>query len=245
MSCEKAGVDCGVHGTSPAAFLCGHLLDGEQKGFHLGQDPQAPDALCPSAWCSACKVVVDREGGWTDAAFGLADAQLVCAWCYEDIRARHWIQDDEAWRDLITVSSSYLQEQQQSFMEDFRVAAHSRWHLGPGPGLLTLGDEGQAQVEARVSFAGSFSERSNTWMWAWANSSYEESEKSAARSMRELGVRAGFMKLACAHWPGTLDDGGQMTAIMARELGAIGVYRTLDSSPIVFMTIASAKWLEA
>jgi hypothetical protein len=49
--------------------------------------------------------------------------------------------------------------------------------------------------------------------------------------------------LAAAHWPGTVEDGWEMTAVMAKTINAIGTYRTPNDNGFTYMTIRQAQWL--
>ena len=123
MSDEEKKVECGVHGTSAATFLCRHLNDGEGQGFNVGYDPEHPDNLYPDAWCDQCDAVLEQEGEWNDRAEAFAGIRLVCAECYCHIRELNWLQDEDMLHALITDSFNYLQEQQNSFMATYKIGA--------------------------------------------------------------------------------------------------------------------------
>lgn len=144
---------------------------------------------------------------------------------------------------MIGDSYAYLEEKQDSFLEFYKINDHERWDWYQETGLLIFSHGGKPQVEAKVSFSGSFSTNSETWMWAWANSSFLEPVKSASAAMRELGESEGFMQLSCALWPADEVDGWEMTAVMAKACGAIGAYRTKSESGFIYMVVESARWV--
>ena len=102
MSDEEQKVECGVHGTSTATFLCRHLNDCEALGFNVGYDPEQPENLYPDAWCDQCDAMLEQEGEWNDRAETFAGIRLVCAECYCHIRELNWLQDEDTLHTLIT-----------------------------------------------------------------------------------------------------------------------------------------------
>ena len=243
MSDSESLVSCGEHGERNACFVCCHLKEGEALGFNLGYDPEAPDELYPAAWCDACEALLEQEGEWTDRAQAEADIQLACSACYELIRARNWRQDDEVLVELISSSFAYLQAQQERFMADYRIGSHERWDWDQHSGTLLFSQAGLPVVECRIDFVGSFSNRSDSWRWAWANDSFVEPVKARSREVRALGEELGLLPLACGQWAGDPVDGWEMTAVMARQLGAIGAYRVPSDSGFLYMTVSEARWV--
>lgn len=143
MSNDDHKVECGVHGTSSATFICRHLSEGEKLGFNVGFDPDIPDDLYPDAWCDQCDAVLEQEGEWNDTSKAFADIKLVCAGCYCAIREKNWKQDDEALHELICTSFEYLQKAQKSFMETYKVAEHERWDWYQETGKLIFSHGGR------------------------------------------------------------------------------------------------------
>ncbi len=224
--------------------MCTHLsAGGEKLGFHVGLDPEDPHQLYPDAWCDECEKVWEEEGEWNDRSQKFADIKLLCAQCYEDVRARNWRQNDSELQDIIRSSVEYLNEKQQSFIETFKLNDHERWDWYQDSGLLVFSHEGKPQVEAEIHFSGSFSKTSNTWMWAWANSSLSEKVKSSSRMIQDMGYERELMQLASAHWAAEEVDGWEMTAVLAKALNAIGAYRTPGENGATFMVVTKARWV--
>lgn len=243
MSDDQQQVECGVHGATPPTFVCQHLQHGEGLGFNQGYDPEQPDAAYPDAWCDQCDAVLEQEGEWNARAEAFAGIRLVCAGCYCQIRERNWRQDEEALDGLIADSFDYLQAQQDSFMATFRVGEHERWDWYQESGQLIFSDAGKPVVACAVDFVGTFSSRSDTWMWAWANPSFLAPVKARSQEVRELGEALNHLKLACATWPADPVDGWEMTAVMARQLGAIGAYRAPSEQGFLYMVVREAHWV--
>ncbi len=236
-------IQCEKHGERYATYVCQHLLDGEQKGFNFGFDPDDPYKLYPDAWCDECERLYDEAGGWTDDAMKIADIKMLCSGCYMERREEHWIQDNQILQDLIKSGCEYFEEKQKNFVKKYKIDEHERWDWDQGSGKLIFSHNGKPQVEANFHFVGSFSANSNTWMWAWANKSDSENVKSSSRAVRNLGEKLGLLKLQTGVWTVDEHDGGEMTAIMAKEVGAIGAYKTPGDRHYSYMVITDAKWV--
>ena len=243
MSDTDKKVECDTHGTAVATFVCQHLVGGEKLGFNLGYDPEQPDDLYPDAWCDECESVLEAEGEWNEKSEEFAGIKLLCAHCYEDTRNKNWLQNDEVFHDLISSNFRYLEERQKEFLEKYKVNDHERWDWYQDTGKLVFTHRGVKQVEADVHFSGTFSKNSNTWMWAWANDSLEETVKSSSRKVRAIGEELGLLKLVAAHWDATEVDGWEMTAVLAKVMNAIGAYRTPSDTGYTYMVVTKAKWV--
>ena len=243
MTDANRKVECSEHGTRDAAFVCAHLTQGEELGFHTGYSEDEPDELYPDAFCDACLAVYEQEGEWNDTAEAHANIKLVCADCYMEIRERNWTQGFDDLNELIGESFAYLSAAQDRFMQEFDVGKHERWDWYQETGKLIFSNGGVPTVEADIDFVGTLSTNSDTWMWAWANTSFLESIKARSRDVRALGDDHEFLPLACAIWPAGEEDGWEMTAVMAKQLGAIGAYRTPSDNGFVYMVVRAARWL--
>lgn len=243
MSDSNNKVECSAHGTTDATFLCQHLVEGERLGFNLGYDPEDPDDLCPDAWCDECEKVVDAEGEWNDNSEKFANIKLVCSSCYEDIRERNWLQDDEIFRELIKSSFSFIEPRHKKFLSRFKADEHDRWDWRQETAQLVFSHNGKPQVEADIQFSGTYSAKSETWMWAWANESLDEKVKSSSREVRALGEELGLKQLVAGRYAATEVDGWEMTSVVAKHLNAIGVYRTPGDNGFTYMVITKAKWV--
>lgn len=242
MANDNKKVECSIHGKAEPTFICQHLTKGEHLGFNVGFDPDEPDALYPDAWCDRCEDVLDKEGEWNDNSEAFADIKLVCSGCYCEIRAKNWIQDDEAFGSLVSNGFEYLKSAQKTFMEQYRIEDHDRWDWYQDTGKLVFSHQSKPIVECDIDFVGTLSSISDTWMWAWANKSFSENIKASSRDVRSFGEENSILKLASALWPSEPGDGWEMTAIMAKKMNAIGAYRTPDDNGYVYMIIKSAKW---
>lgn len=234
-------IKCSTHGTSTATYICKHLVKGENIGFNVGYDPENPFDLYPDAWCNECDKILEEAGEWNERSEAFADIKIVCTQCYMNSRERNWIEDKDAASDYIIECFQYLQEKHQLLINTYKIDTFDRWDWHQETGKLLFSHEGKLRVEADISFSGTLSTKSNTWMWAWANESLTETIKTKSAVIREIGFDSGFQKLACGIWPADEYDGWEMTAVLAKELQAIGAYRTTDDYGFTYMVITDIR----
>jgi hypothetical protein len=128
-------------------------------------------------------------------------------------------------------------------METYGIGEHERWDWYQETATLVFSNGGKPVVECDIDFVGSFSSHSNTWMWAWANDSLLEPVRVGSRAVRDLGDSLGLLKLASATWAAEPVDGWEMTAVMAKHLGAIGAYRAPSDNGFLHMVVKRARWV--
>jgi hypothetical protein len=237
-------VECATHGASSGALVCRHLHEGEQLGFHYFAAREPDELECPDAWCDDCHAVLDGADDWTDEFVEHAGFQVVCSQCYGIIRANNWVQDDEAWEELLASSVAFLEEQQRILTRDFKLGDHERWDYDQDRGQLTFSNQGKVALICDILFVGSFSKVTGTWLWSWANESVEEKLKAPLLELCEFGEEQGFERLAGAYWEAAEEDAWEMTAVAARFLGAIGAYRAPKDRGFTFMVITGARWAQ-
>ena len=87
MSDEPNTIDCDIHGTSPSAIVCGHLLRPTDAILGFVENSSDPDDL--QAWCDACEDLFVREQGLTEAFRQFCDFAVVCTGCYAQLKTLH------------------------------------------------------------------------------------------------------------------------------------------------------------
>lgn len=241
MAEDTSTIECQTHGLQQAAFVCQHLFAGEKQDFYCGYSADDPDALYPDAWCEACEETLNAKGEWTEIALKFADIRVVCHQCYVDIRAKNWRQDDREFDHLGELYLKDLQEKQNQLWEDFKIDAWERWDWSMAREELVFSHEGQPRVKAKVAFVGTESNTTNTWMWAWGNTSLPENTREATQAVRLYGEEQHFMKLATGFWRLADHDGWLMTAFATHLLNGIGAYRTPGEHGYTYMVILEAS----
>lgn len=236
MSDQSERVDCSVHGPGYATFVCEHVRRGVACGFVHDTDDSAGDP-CPDAWCSACNEVLAREGGeWTEAAKATANICVLCPGCYEEARARNerlpegldakvGELDDAAFTKLVNVATHATRALQDAAQARTRFLDYARWDIDPDAGTFTFTDPARPSLRARYSSVGSFSTKTNTWMWSWNHDGMSERLLGETPRLRAFGESRGAQRVAEGYWNADEVDGWEMTSLAAHLLGADAVYR--------------------
>ena len=138
-----------------------------------------------------------------------------------------------------------LRDKQALLVERYSLGEHSRWWFEQATEKLQFFDEADNLViEADVVEIGSYSQKSNTWKWAWSNSSVLPRLREKVELLKELEETTGFELFGREHAFDIEDEAmaWELAAISVKHLGAIGCYRAPSSSdgPTVFLAITSA-----
>jgi hypothetical protein len=136
-------------------------------------------------------------------------------------------------------------------MEGLRIqtgAHQNTWHLGQeerwdidqdsGELVFTLAD---TIARAPAQIIGTFDGKTNTWLWAWANSSIAEPLKRDALRVLDYGKQHSIQRLTTAKWPAAEMDGWRMATLANRLCSSNGAYRGPAGTTLVFMTLGEIK----
>ena len=183
------------------------------------------------------------NGQWGELITAFVGIKLVCGDCYDQARSRNWSSvDTDAFERLLCDATPYLECVQTRTMKEFCISKYERYDWDQETAKLIFSHEGQQRVVADITFVGSVSTVSNTWLWSWANTSLSESIQGNIRQVRLHGEDNHLLKLASARWGANQEDGWEMTAIAAFLLGAVGAYRTPGEYGFTFMIMNRVAW---
>jgi hypothetical protein len=231
-------ITCGYHGDAYAAIVCQHLLEGSGSGFFCEQPTD--DDPWPDALCRECDDYFRAFPEWHQEPDALTRLAVVCHHCYEAIR-------DNTRESASPEFDSFLEECLQEM--ELKNAAHERtwgakvgtWEFDQALGELVIRLPDQIGI-APAQVIGSFSARSSTWMWAWANHSLSENLKAHSRQVREYGQRHRLGRLTTPVWDGHECDVWKMAALACKLCEAEGVYRGPSGPISIFMTFGEINW---
>jgi hypothetical protein len=126
---------------------------------------------------------------------------------------------------------------QANFKKKFELTWYEDWHYDQATELLTF-STADKELNFKFISVGSFSEKSNTWKWSWDNTTTHDNVKVAAKLVRDFGQRSGFPKLTEGCFPSDEIEAWEFTAIAAKLLNGIGVYRPVpDTGLKIFLVI--------
>lgn len=228
-------IECAEHGPTPCTFVCRHLVTGVACGYHAGDDD--PADRWPDAWCDLCADELDASGGeWTEESEKIAQIQLLCTHCYEDVRARNEHPPlhargertrltEEQIETLLHHATHEMQAVQAASDQRWGWSAKARWNFDDAARTLTFSDPASPTVIADVRLVGSYSTRSNTFQWAWKTFDEDPPEAHDVSQLRVFGDVRGISKLTAANWACDDIEGWAMASIAGYLLGAEALYR--------------------
>jgi len=126
---------------------------------------------------------------------------------------------------------------QDKFQNDYDLNWYENWFYNQATGLLTF-STGDQMLNFTYFQVGSFSEKSNTWKWAWDNETTLDNVKEKSTLVRDFGKRSNFQKLTEGYFPSDEIEAWEFTAIAAKLTKGIGVYRPIGDDQLqIFLVI--------
>lgn len=125
---------------------------------------------------------------------------------------------------------------QNEFRAKFKIDDYANWHYNQATELLTF-STGDDQINFKYLTIGTFSEETNTWMWAWKNSNSTEKNKRETIEIKEFGEEKQYQKLIEGHFESDQFDGWEFVAISRQILGGIGGYSVKSDHLQIYMLV--------
>jgi hypothetical protein len=139
--------------------------------------------------------------------------------------------NEEEFQVFLEDANNELKEKQNALQTTYSLGAYSRWWFEQGEETLQFFDsENRLGLEADIVHIGSYSPKSNTWLWAWANVSILPKLRAKAEPLRELEAITGY-QLFDEFNTFEADElmAWELTAIAVKHLQAKGCYRAPSS----------------
>jgi hypothetical protein len=134
------------------------------------------------------------------------------------------MSDEQFLRFLHPIVHEAIRKNEQ-VQKEFKVGTYQRWYYDQPSQKLTFYNDGKLIVETDFQAVGSFSSKSETWMWSWHNESIEEAAKREMFKVKEFCEQLGIRKGIEGYWPADEYDPWDMTALALHVLGYQGSYR--------------------
>lgn len=140
-------------------------------------------------------------------------------------------EPDEAYLDLLADHALIAFDRQQLFEA---WSGDRDWILDQDQGLLLLGDD----LVLPAQILGSVSDRSRTWLWAWANPSVETSLTKHARRAQEIGTERSIEVLTDPQVNlGSIPDVPLLVLAVTGALGADAYYPCPYPGGAAYLTV--------
>lgn len=126
--------------------------------------------------------------------------------------------------DFVYQALEKLKKKQNVFTKKLNINSYDSWHYDEPSGVFSL-ISGAEEIFFNFQMIGTFSEKSKTWLWSWANSHTYPNVSKGSLKIKKFGIRNKYDKLINAKWPAEEVDSWEMLAIASWILNPLGVYR--------------------
>lgn len=129
-----------------------------------------------------------------------------------------------------------FQSVQNNFLETYKINDYSDWYYNDSTELLTL-STGENQINFKYIPIGTYSKKTETWMWTWNKLDSIEKWKKETLKIKEFGQSNQYSKLVDGHFDSDEYDGWEFTAISHKLLDSIGGYRVVSEHLEIYMLV--------
>jgi hypothetical protein len=130
------------------------------------------------------------------------------------------------YKDFVSQTSSVFLSAHDAFKESHKLESYAHWFYNQSTGLLRLYNNDSDEIYFKYLPIGTFSPKSNTWMWAWHNESSVEQNKHQTLTIKEFGEAHDYKKLSTGYFPSDEIDGWDFIGIAFKLSGGLCGYRT-------------------
>ncbi|MES2037892.1 MAG: hypothetical protein V4495_08650 [Pseudomonadota bacterium] len=237
---ESDELQCTQHGKAHTTYVCEHLIAQPVQKWHC--DYPDADNPWPDAWCAICDTHYQAEGEWNERNEDLVPIKLLCHGCYEDACSASLARIDgsasDVWNNFLDVCYENLQKKTEQLNREFDLGSYQRYDWDQAKGELVFSNDGVAAVVAKIDFIGSYSSRTDTWLWAWANFHLLENVRTRVQAVRDFGEVHDYPCLTTPKWTAEEVNAWEMAAVAAHVLNARGIYRSPRDGGASFLLIS-------
>jgi hypothetical protein len=143
---------------------------------------------------------------------------------------------------LKKLSAAELEIKTQAHVKLWGLGSSDRWDLLQAQGDLVFTFADGLKAVAPAQIIGTYNSKDQSWLWAWANDSINDSLKKDAQKVREYGAKHRIKQLTERKWLGSEAEAWAMAAVAVKLCGAQGAYRGPASENLfVFMTFGEVQ----
>lgn len=139
-----------------------------------------------------------------------------------------------------------LKSVQETFGNLYPINRYANWFYNQTTGLLRFYNDDMDEIYFEYLPIGTYSTKTQTWMWEWNKETSLEKNKNQALTIREFGKQNNYEKLINPHFDSDIYDGSEFLAIAYKLLGGIGVYKPItDYLELYFLLLEKVPSEEA
>ncbi len=144
--------------------------------------------------------------------------------------------------DLVAAAIDYHNAQLAHARSEFRLSDHECFQFDQPSGLLTFSTAGIPQVYAPAQVIGTHSTASESWLWAWENTSILPNLVLLSLRIREFGERHAYDRLTTARFPASEREAWFLAAVALYISHSEVVYKCPSTNGSTFLAVQSLSW---
>ena len=134
-----------------------------------------------------------------------------------------------------------LEEKQNLLMSEYNLGKYGKYWFDQITETIQFKEDGKVELEFYVVLIGSWSSKSNSWMWAWANKSITEELRSKSIKIKELANYTGFNVFEKEAFEADEAMAHELTSMAVHYLNALGMYIVPSDNLKSFLALIKLK----
>jgi hypothetical protein len=144
---------------------------------------------------------------------------------------------DEQFENYLVMCYDKLESKQQKFISDYNIYNFDEYWYDQDQCILQFKKNGEVSLEFSVVFIGSWSGKSNTWMWSWANESVADYARIKSNCLKDLQKITGSELFINSLLECDQEMAHELAAFSIEYLDAAGMYIAPGERSDVFMAV--------
>ncbi|EJQ77011.1 DUF6882 domain-containing protein [Bacillus toyonensis] len=146
---------------------------------------------------------------------------------------------DEQFDKFLDYCYENLAEKQKKLLQEYAIGTFDEYWYDQEESILQFKSNNQVKLEFNVIFIGSWSKKSDSWMWSWANKSMTDNVRNNSLKIKELQQLTGFDIFANPSFECNESTAHELTAFAVEHLQAKGMYISPNGQTELYMAIMS------
>ncbi|EJR29845.1 MULTISPECIES: DUF6882 domain-containing protein [Bacillus cereus group] len=144
---------------------------------------------------------------------------------------------DEQFENYLVMCYDKLESKQQKFISDYNIYNFDEYWYDQDQCILQFKKNGQMLLEFSVVFIGSWSGKSNSWMWSWANENVADYARSKSNCLKDLQNITGNEIFINSLFECDQEMAYELAAFSIEFLDAEGIYIAPGERSDLFMAV--------
>ncbi|ABK84340.1 TPA: DUF6882 domain-containing protein [Bacillus cereus] len=150
---------------------------------------------------------------------------------------------NEQFESYLDMCYDKLESKQQKFISDYNIDNFDEYWYDQDQCILQFKNNGQISLEFSVVFIGSWSGKSNSWIWSWANENVADYARIKSNRLKDLQKITGDEIFVNSLFECDQETAYELAAFSIEYLDAEGVYIAPGERSDVFMAVMSLNAL--